>query len=228
MTMEFDGLAVTDDVLSPDKFAALRKMIAGDEYRPVHANSWNKVWRLWDGNPHRGTTVLYNPQQLIHWHGPAYPTNTIMDAFIDALLAAVHAAPDVVGSDWAAIEVCPWIYPPGSALSLHWDGRVYTGGFTYFLHPSWDTHWGGELMVLPSREYPAIDPEVFFGDSEDDGIGLYIPPKPNRLVLIGPNRPHRIARVDRNAGSHVRLSVAGFFLARPGKSENKDLHTHQS
>jgi hypothetical protein len=39
-----------------------------------------------------------------------------------------------------------------------------------------------------------------------------VSPLPSRLVLIGPNRPHRIARVDPNAGARVRSSIAGFFL----------------
>jgi hypothetical protein len=51
------------------------------------------------------------------------------------------------------------------------------------------------------------------GDSQ--GIATCVSPRPNRLVLIGPDRPHRIARVDQNAGAHVRASIAGFFLRSP-------------
>jgi hypothetical protein len=35
------------------------------------------------------------------------------------------------------------------------------------------------------------------------------------LVLIGEDRPHRVTRVDQNAGAHVRASIAGFFLRAP-------------
>ncbi len=46
-------------------------------------------------------------------------------------------------------------------------------------------------------------------------VALAIAPSPNRLVLLGEDRPHRVARVDQNAGAHVRVSIAGFFLRAP-------------
>jgi Rps23 Pro-64 3,4-dihydroxylase Tpa1-like proline 4-hydroxylase len=46
-------------------------------------------------------------------------------------------------------------------------------------------------------------------------IAVAISPSPNRLVLIGEDRPHRVTRVDQNAGAHVRASIAGFFLRAP-------------
>lgn len=218
-----EGLTLIDNILSPENFKKLRLMVTNDVYHPVHSDQWHKVWRLWDGNPMRGTTVLYNPRGVFHFHGPVYPTNTSMDLFIEALREAVKMVPEVIGreeTNWVGIEISPWIYPPGSALSLHWDARRYTGGFTYFLHAQWGTHWGGELIVESPRVAPDVDAELYIAengdeDKEDKGIGLAITPKPNRLALIGPDRPHRIARVDANAGSHVRLSIAGFFLPQP-------------
>jgi len=47
------------------------------------------------------------------------------------------------------------------------------------------------------------------------GIGSYILPKPNRLVVIKGGTPHAIAKVRASAGRHVRASVGGFFK-RPG------------
>jgi Rps23 Pro-64 3,4-dihydroxylase Tpa1-like proline 4-hydroxylase len=218
-----EGLALIDNLLSPESFKSLHVQMTNDDYRSVHQGGrWNKVWRLWDGDPHRGSTVLFNPPRSFNWQGPVYPTSTPMDIFIDALREATKTYPEVVGSegvDWIGVDLCPWIYPPGSALSLHWDTGPYTGGFTYFLHYQWGTHWGGELIVGSSRPLN-VDAEDYItenGDenSEDNGIGLCIRPKSNRLVLIGPSRPHRVARVDSFAGTHVRLSIAGFFLRRP-------------
>jgi hypothetical protein len=218
-----EGLTLIDNLLSPENFKSLHSQMTGDNYRSVHQGGyWNKVWRLWDGDPVRGTTVLFNPPSNLNLGVPIYPTNTPMDIFIDALREATKAYPEAVGSEevnWSEIDLCPWIYPPGSGLSLHWDTDRYIGGFTYFLHNQWGTHWGGELMVGASRPLH-MEPEDFLTEngnenSEDSGVGLYIRPKPNRLVLIGPDRPHRVARVDANAGTHVRLSIAGFFLRHP-------------
>jgi hypothetical protein len=47
---------------------------------------------------------------------------------------------------------------------------------------------------------------------EEIGIGQYLVPKPNRLVVMAGGHPHKIARVDTAAGNHVRASVAGFFV----------------
>ena len=52
-------------------------------------------------------------------------------------------------------------------------------------------------------------------EDDDPGIATSVVPKPNRLVLIGANRPHRVSRVDQNAGAHLRASIAGFFLRAP-------------
>jgi len=45
----------------------------------------------------------------------------------------------------------------------------------------------------------------------DYGMGTFISPKPNRLVLINKNVVHGITRVDKDAGENVRLTLTGFF-----------------
>jgi len=45
----------------------------------------------------------------------------------------------------------------------------------------------------------------------DYGLGTFVSPKPNRLVLIGKNVVHGITRVDKDAGENVRLTLTGFF-----------------
>jgi len=50
-------------------------------------------------------------------------------------------------------------------------------------------------------------------DAGDPGIATSVSPRPNRLVLLGANRPHRIARVNENAGSQRPHQYRRFFLA---------------
>lgn len=222
------GLMVADAVLPHPAFKSLSREVAHGDFRCVHAQKWDKSWRLWDGNPLRGESVYFDPRGLFGWKGVAYPTGSALDLLIDQLRAWAATHPELVGVegvDWVALYMSPWIYPVGSALSLHQDGEKYSGAFTYFVHSQWRTHWGGELLVSrPAAMHAApaardADPPWMSEDGNEDddpgGIATCITPLPNRLVLLGPDRPHRVARVDQNAGLHVRASIAGFFLRAP-------------
>ncbi len=48
------------------------------------------------------------------------------------------------------------------------------------------------------------------------GMGHYIMPRPNRLVVMKTGNPHMISKVQAAAGDHVRASVT-LFLIRPGQ-----------
>ncbi len=111
------GLLVADGLLGANALATLRDHVAQSDYRGVHGQKWDRVWRLWDGNPQRGPSVYYDPDGRFDWKGPAYPTGTVVDQLIDAVrtLSALH--PDVAGAecvDWAGIYLCPWLYPVGA------------------------------------------------------------------------------------------------------------------
>jgi hypothetical protein len=211
---------VIDDVLEPRLFAALGRELALGRYESVHTRGWDKAWRLGDGAPLRGGAVYYDPTASLDRPGVRYPTSSVVDDFIDALrgLAADHAgAVGREGMDWKAIFLSPWLYPVGSALSLHRDGGPYSGAFTYFAHPAWGVHWGGDLVVLGDDE--SLAPPAVLGmtgwiqeDEVGTALGTCVFPRPNRLALLGASRPHLITRVDPNAGAHVRTSLAGFFL----------------
>lgn len=210
---------VLDDVLDPARFRALRREIAVGRYDSVHARGWDKAWRLGDGAPLRGSPVYYDPTGAFQRPGARYPTSSIVDDFIDELRRRAAQHQQIVGRegvDWVAIFLSPWLYPVGSALSLHRDGGAYSGAFTYFAHPRWGVHWGGELLLLDEPSgvaRPALG-ETGWLEEDDAGpaIATCVFPRPNRLVFVGPDRPHLITRVDGNAGDHVRTSLAGFFL----------------
>lgn len=232
-----DGLVVTDSILAAPSLVALRRYVSISEYRSVHSQKWDKAWRLWDGNPHRGQSVYFDPGRAFNWRGATYPTLTAVDDLIDEVRRTAAEHPDVCGVegvDWIGLYLCVWLYPAGSALSLHQDTHQYSGSFTFFVHSRWGAQWGGELMVYPAmNEWPvaksasstdalpmfAIDEPWMSDDGEGimDGVGIAtaISPRPNRLVLIGADRPHRISRVDSVAGAHTRVSLSGFFLRAP-------------
>lgn len=229
------GLLVMDGPVSGPVFEQLHDEVRGAEFREVHAKGWDRVWRLTDGRPLRGPSVVYDPSRAHALAGRRYPTHCAVDELIGRVRALARAHVDIAGvegREWDGLYLAPWLYPPDSALSTHWDAGRYTGSFTFFVHRTWGVHWGGELIVphahreLDHARREGLDREVLDPAQWElgvDGSGLdpfalstAITPRPNRLVLLGGSRPHRVARVDRNAGPHVRMSIAGFFLRKAG------------
>ena len=95
---------------------------------------------------------------------------------------------------------------------------------------TWDIKWGAELLINPVPQLDFEYPEVTLMNNEkkkigfhlnsaglnnyiDDGIGYYIVPKPNRLVIFKNNILHCIKKVENAAGDHVRASITGFFMS---------------
>lgn len=210
---------VVDDLLGPTAFSRIQQELARGHFISVHAKGWDKAWRLGDGTPMRGDPVYFDPTGSVDRPGVRYPTFSVVDEFIQALRDLARQHPHVVGregKDWLALFLAPWLYPVGSSLSLHRDGGGYSGAFTYFAHRQWGVHWGGELLLLPDD--PGVDWPMpgstgwMVPDEAGLDVATCIFPRPNRLVLVGPTRPHLITRVDINAGDRVRTSLAGFFL----------------
>lgn len=228
------GLLIVDDLLPATGFQRVCREVAHGDYRSVHAQKWDKAWRLWDGQPLRGESVYFDPRGAFGWTGATYPTRTFVDGLVDAVRLQTAACPDIAGTegvDWVALYLSRWLYPGGSALALHRDAGRYSGSFAYFVHARWQRHWGGDLVVSPPapagappvdapRAPQTADDEPWISEDEPDdpgdlGIATCVSPRPNRLVLLDADRPHRITRVDANAGAHLRASIAGFFVRAP-------------
>jgi hypothetical protein len=225
LTYRAQDVVVYDDVLSAADFARLFAYLNEVEYSSVHARTWRKVWRLHDGNPLTGKAHWYYPDAAPDGTDARFPTGAPIDKLIHNIVEYLPDVEAVIGRPqeaWDRFSFAGWVYPSGSGLSLHHDGYLYSGAFTYFAHPEWRIHWGGHLVVLdPSTK--GVDPEnsdmcpPFLSDEIeavrvlDPGLGLTILAKPNRLVFISPMAEHMMTRVDVNAGQNARVSVAGFF-----------------
>lgn len=90
-----------------------------------------------------------------------------------------------------------WSYinslPPGIDREMSGDNGGYHsefGGFVYYMHPSWNSSWGGHL------KFKNCNVEK-------------IEPKPNRFVWINPAVWHGIEVVNSNA-NHNRVTVVGW------------------
>ncbi len=227
LRMAVEEFAIYDDFLAPEQFAALARYANAANYRQVHATGVRKVWRLHDGAPLQGDTTYLSAASPADGRSSEETADQPLDAFLRRLDSVVDAHPDLVGARctrWTKVSAAPWIYPVGTGLSLHNDGR-YSGSYTFFLHPRWGLHWGGYLMIfnpfkycgevtvanLRGPQFPWLSFEAEDSEFEEPGVAAAVFAKPNRLVLIAPDAHHMVTRVDANAGQHARISVAGFF-----------------
>jgi hypothetical protein len=102
------------------------------------------------------------------------------------------------------------------------------------MHKHWQINWDATLLIVPygSVDYVqrlALDSNTKHYDSYkeimspmemfeqrkkfqsiiDYGLGTFVSPKPNRLILINKNVVHGITRVDSDAGENIRLTITG-------------------
>lgn len=213
-----DNFVVIDDFLDEDTLKSLRDFVATREFEFKNANLWDKVWRLSDGRPLIESTIkMY---RLPFTYNPASP----YDNFASRLLALVTNEKMPLTDDWTSFSCAANIYPAGTALSWHDDGKEKIGAYSYYIHPEWNVRWGGELLVADHRPIYSLESEVnensqCLENSVENqflmefGMGTYIHPKPNRLVILSSRTLHSIRAVDTNAGDNARLSIQGFFVS---------------
>ncbi len=179
-----------------------------------------------------------------HPNSFAYPTGTGLDLLIEYFNQNIELYAPLVGyegRDWYTMAAAPRLYERGSSLYWHRDTpAVVTGSCTYYAHPYWNAMWGGELYIahpearnIPEEWGPSLNPpQEVMGQGMatmsahldnsaasaalmETGMGYYVAPKPNRLVVMQTGNPHMINKVAMAAGDHVRASVT-MFLIRPG------------
>jgi hypothetical protein len=154
-----------------------------------------------------------------------YPTGTGIDRVIEELGLRADRFERLIGAQgraWSLFTARAFLYPAHSGLGWHTDSPVFTGAFSYYAHPEWNSRWGGELFI--ARTPAGWTPSRGAGSPLDNrresalllevGAGQYVNPKPNRLVVIKNSVLHRINPVLAAAGANVRCSIAGFFVSR--------------
>ena len=205
---------VHDDMLPDQAFVDLNRLLAEAPFEKVHQPGRGYAWRTEDGEPEATSPCFHDGPAP--WAAPA----------LDALLQHAEALRPLVGTrgrDWKALSARAFRHGAGSGLSWHTDDKSYAGAWIFFAHREWDCHWGGELLVAdPScrgrqwRVRKSETPELKIRSENallaEVGVGCYIFPKPNRLVVIAGGHAHRVNPVTPAAGSHARTTLSGFFL----------------
>lgn len=214
LVVQTEQVVVYDDVLSAEDLATLRRYVAGEHYTtPLISGGWVKAWRATDGQPLCTESYVTTGD----------PLGTTLDLLAGPAREIASRHPDVV-TQYTEIAFRCYLYSRGTRISWH-DDR-YAGALTFYVQPHWGATWGGELMIADAppvdgflkdftREQEWLKPEWEDDYVSQRGIGLWITPKPNRLVLTAGTAYHYVNRIDDDAGDNVRATVVGFYRNRP-------------
>jgi hypothetical protein len=224
---------VFDDLLNSQNFEELWNFFQNERFQFIMSDEWIKVNRLTDGNSLYGSARFSKKKDEIPLQF-VFPFSDPFDIFFRVIYSLIPKINKVVGkehSNWKLFTARPYIYPKGAGLSWHNDDCGYTGAYVYYIHPYWNSQWGGELLIGDrtafnikygkQKKIPNFN-ESFAGyhlyntmESEQlfkSGIGTYILPKSNRIVFLKAGIHHMIKKVEDSAGDHARCSIAGFFI----------------
>jgi len=233
---------VFDNFLSPEMFKLVLNYIQDENYQSVHAKRWDKLFRLSDGPPLKGSAVFSDRcEGMDRIEHKVYPTKTGIDILIEHLLSHAEEFTEWIGRkriDWEIFTAKAFLFPQGTSLSWHDDGMGKTGSYIFYAHPDWNVQWGGELFVADEAVKNIKEPPVdvigsptgkvvgqHFDNTYENqkllevSVGHYVIPKPNQLVILAAGNPHMINRVSPAAGNHVRCSISGFFLKTRSESQ---------
>lgn len=222
VVMKTPEVLVVDDFLEQEAWDRLLNQVQCDEWTQSQPD--DKYWHITDGANYKASKRFLRDA----------PFNDNYDIWADAIktFADSEAAQEYTAG-YTDIAMRCHGYPVGSKNPWHTDMGGVT--YSYYLHKHWQINWDSMLLVLPkdSVEYKQIMRKLpgtkqqdtyrstgtleMFEQAEkqkgliEHGMGYFVAPKPNRLVLINKNVVHGITRVDKDAGENVRLTMTGFF-----------------
>ena len=220
--MKTPEVLVVDDFLPQESWDRLLNQVQCDEWTQSQPD--DKYWHITDGANYKASKRFLRDA----------PFNDNYDIWADAIRAFADSEPaQEYVAGYTDIAMRCHGYPVGSKNPWHTDMGGVT--YSYYLHKHWQINWDSMLLVLPkdSVEYKQIMRKLpgtkqhdtyagtgtleMFEQAEkqkgliEHGMGYFVAPKPNRLVLINKNVVHGITRVDKDAGENVRLTMTGFF-----------------
>lgn len=226
-----EQLLVADDVLTAKSFDNVLGYLREKEYNKLAGGErFSRVWHVDDGTFHvQDDFACYHINQItqgcdnilcLHRNGGRRSPTEAIDSCIRTLISAVlcHTGLTSLRRAGAIISARAQVYAARSALAFH-DDSLYLGSYTFYAHTGWNCEFGGELLVYPreignqheSFQLAGFENGRLSSIVEMLGVATAIPPRPNRLVAMRPNQPHKIARIDPSAGATLRHTITGFI-----------------
>lgn len=179
-------IRVIDNFLPPEDFLSIQKEVSKLEYSPVTLGN-DPFYKLDSGVIHKSARK--------YWPDKTGPFEKFFERMLELNLPTEE------------FSMMVHVYQPGAELTWHNDGHL-PGAYTFYIHDDWESNWGGELMISDpvKTEVPSRGVLDHRQDVLDPGMGRYVMPIPNRLVIMEGNEIHKVARAIR-----TRKSFTGFF-----------------
>jgi hypothetical protein len=267
LTFHNDDCAVFDEFLPTEQMAAIFAFLRQADFRQVHEaretleqdlqQGYKRVWRhdegealvgpsyaalAWAGDPVPEVLMDLAGRWTRRHQMTFYRSGTPMDFFLGQIkqMAAgqLQRWAGKANDEWVAMTATPYLHPPGVGMSWHADAKLYTGAFSYFIHPEWQADFGGELLVADGMskdmgeawwDNRAADPISHrFPDLRQEhqahgaSGGRFFAPVPNRLVILRRGVLHKVNRVSSLAGSRVRAAISGFFVDMQAQGDGRE------
>lgn len=224
IVMKTPEVLVVDDFLPADDKEKIFNQVQVDRWRSTDID--DKFWHMTDGSNYKG---------IKRWHNER-PHNNNAEIWFEHFTKFLNTCKDVkdfVNEEYHDISMQCHGYPVGSKNPWHTDLGYTT--YTYYLHEHWQINWDSTLLVIPKdaqvkyQQLLTLDKNSVHTDSYakdnmpmemfeqrkkyktliEHGLGLFVSPKPNRLILINKGVIHGVTRVDADAGENIRLSLTG-------------------
>lgn len=224
---------VIDDFLPQDIWDKIWNQVQVDKWSQTGAD--DKFWHYTDGANYKN-----NKRWLTK--GPFNDNSDLWFEYFTKFLDTCEEAKPFV-KDYIEIAMRCHAYPVGSKNPWHNDLGFTT--YTYYLHRHWQINWDSTLLILPlgSIDYQQVLPledgtvhhdcytdtnspmEMFQQGKKyqpiiDYGLGTFVSPKPNRLILINKKVVHGITAVDKDAGENIRVTLTGMIMESDWRETN--------
>jgi len=236
IVMQTPEVLVVDDFLSIVDRDRIFNQVQVDKWRPSEVD--DKYWHMTDGANYKGVK---------RWHSER-PYNNNSEIWFENFTRFLDncAAAKLFATRYSNIAMQCHGYPVNSKNPWHHDLGFTT--YSYYLHKHWQINWDGTLLVIPKSaqveyqqqltllsntvqndSYTDICPMEMFEQADkvkniiSHGMGIFISPKPNRLVLINKGVLHGITRVDADAGENVRVTLTG-MIEEPDWRETNEIY----
>ncbi|NQY99628.1 MAG: 2OG-Fe(II) oxygenase [Bdellovibrionales bacterium] len=222
-----ENFIIIDDFLPQDAWAQLLDQLECEIYKPVELGQ-DKVYKLNSGLIYKSLNKYWFSK--LPWQNNYTPFGEHLQALLREDISFIPKYED--------LSMMVHCYQAGSEIGWHRDSGVLAA-YTFYCHQDWHPMWGGNLMIasektswdrvrLNTDPLPGTHLKDSFGELyqtkgvtfdhsiekqvlQSPGLGSFVMPKPNRLVLISNKVFHKVERVDAAAGSHSRVSLTGFF-----------------
>jgi len=218
--LDLNNTKVYDNVLTQDEFLSVNNWVNDTPFVWRSATGpINKVWSITDGDTLHSKPIILDKQFQVR---DFFPELTPLLPYFEKLKTIIPESGLFDMNKVKSVWITPYVYPAGTSLCWHNDSR-YVGAFTFYVHKYWNANWQGEFLTVEGDEYISAEKKTkinwkIFDNSEledmimEKGVGNFIMPKPNRIVLNKSGEYGILHKVNKSTvNAKERLTLQGFL-----------------